>query len=254
MTIRRVEARQGLEWLLQAARLMAAQPAPYLMMGLALTVLGAVPLLGALALVVLGPAFNGGLMVAAREQQAGRPPLFGHLLAAFQRPGKLPPMLALCLPGLAAGVVFVFLALIIAGGAILGGAQLTPGQPGAGLGGTMLVLLVLAALLGLFAYALVFFATARVMLDDQPPVAAMRESLAACLANPGALLLFLSGLLSLVMAVLLLFAGWLPVLAQMLIGAVISPWVAVATLMARQDVIAPLAPRDDDAPPPVIEA
>ena len=254
MSIRRVEARQGLEWLLQAARLMAAQPAPYLMMGLALTLLGAVPLLGALALVVLGPAFNGGLMFAAREQQAGRPPLFGHLLAAFPQPGKLPSMLALCLPGLAAGVVFVFLALVVAGGAILGGAQLSPGEPGAGLGGAVLVLLVLAALLGLVAYAMVFFATARVMLDGIPPVAAMRESLAACLANAGALLMFMAGLLSLVMAVLLLFGAWLPVLAQMLIGGVISPWVAVATLIARQDVIATDAPRSDDAPPPVIAA
>ncbi len=254
MSIRRVEARQGLEWLLQAARLMAAQPAPYLMMGLALTVLGAIPLLGAVALVVFGPAFNGGLMLAAREQQAGRVPEFGHLVAAFRIPGKLPPMLALCLPGLAAGVVFVLLALIVAGGALLGGAKLTPGEPGAGLGGAVLVLLILAAALGLVAYALVFFATARVMLDDLPALAAMRESLSACLANPAALLIFLSGLLSLVMAVLLLFAGWLPLLAQMLIGAVISPWVAVATLMARQDVIATTGRGDEEAPPPVIVA
>lgn len=250
---RRVDTRQGLEWIIAAARLLLANPAPFLGMGLALTVVGAVPLLGTLALVALGPALNGGIMFAAREQSEGRQARFEHLLLAFRLPGKLPMMLMLCLPAIGAGLVFAFLAVLFFGGTLLALGNAAAGQvpPDAGLGAGMLLMLALAVTLGLVAYALVFFATPRVMLDGLPPLPAMRESLDACLVNAGALALYLLFLIALVLAVLILFAGWLPLLAQMVLGVVVTPLVAIANYFACRQI---LGGADPGAPPPVIEA
>lgn len=248
---RRVDARHGIEWIVGAARLMLANPAPFLAMGLALTVIGAIPLLGTLALVAFGPALNGGIMLAAQEHAEGRQARFEHLLQAFRQPGKLPMMLALCLPAIAAGLLFAFLAVIFFGGTLAALGSAAAGEPPAiaELGAGLLAMLALGMMLGLVAYALVFFATPRVMLDDLAPLPAMRESLDACLANVGALALYLLCLMGLALAVLILFAGWLPLLAQLALGVVVTPLVAIANYLAARQILGGAS-----AAPPVIEA
>ncbi|MBB5208760.1 BPSS1780 family membrane protein [Chiayiivirga flava] len=258
MSFQTVPAGQGLKWLTESVNLVLRNPGPFALMGVVVAVVSLVPLLGSLALAILGPALYGGIMYAAREQDGGGTADFKHLFQAFNEPGKLPKMLMLCLPGIAAGIVIGILAVIFLGGALLGagitGATNSGGAVvGAGLGAGFLLFFVIALAIGVFAYALTFFATPRVMLDNIEPIPAMQESLKACLANIGAILVYV-GILLLVAIVVMVVIGFVsPILAQLLLTIAFVPVVSVAMYRAWRDVfrgsvtqeIAPV-----DAPPP----
>ena len=68
MHFKRVEPAQAVEWIGGAVRLLLANPAPFLLMGLAMTVIAVVPFFGALALLIIGPVFYAGIASAARTQ------------------------------------------------------------------------------------------------------------------------------------------------------------------------------------------
>jgi hypothetical protein len=97
MSYRSVEAGRGASWIREGYELVMRNPGVFLTMALILAVLQAIPLLN-LAMVVLGAALFGGFLWAMREQDAGRPAELRHLFTAFQVPGKLGPMIVLCLP------------------------------------------------------------------------------------------------------------------------------------------------------------
>jgi hypothetical protein len=259
MTPHKIEARHGVFWMVHAIRLLASRPAPFLAMGAMLTVLGAVPLLGAIAVFVLGPAFNGGIMLAAREQQCGRSARFDMLWAALRQPGKLPSMLVLCLPALLCSLLAIAFLLVFHADAIAAlaavaeaGEAIDP-QDLASFASAMPVFLALA----LLAYALVFFAVPRVMLDDAQPLPAMMESLQLCLRNWAAMVLLMLTTATLVLTLIVL-TGWLPLLLQLLLGVVVTPLVAMANLNAFRDVFdePKAADEDDTAGPssPTLEA
>ena len=176
MTYRKVGAGRGVEWLKDSVQLLLKNPAPFALMGLLMAVIMAVPVLGGLALLVLGPALYAGFMVAARNQQASAPVEFTQLFAAFQQEGKLPKMLALCLPAVAAMIILGILAAVVIGGAMLGGglsaASGSDAFAMAALGGGGIVFVLIALAVGFVAHALVFFAIPRVMFDDIEPFAA----------------------------------------------------------------------------------
>jgi hypothetical protein len=262
MAFQRVQTAQGLYWLIEAIQLILRNPAPFALMGLLVGVIAMVPLLGSLALVVLGPALYGGIMYAAREQQAGRRADFQHLFQAFREEGKLPRMMMLCLPGVAAGVVIVVLAVMFFGGALLG-AGLSSGNSsaspalGAGLGAGALVFMLVALAVGLASFALTFFATPRVMLESADPVAAMKDSLQACLANLTAVAFYLLVLVAAVFALSFLLA-MIPVLGQLVLMTALVPVVSVAGFVAwrqvyRQAITQELPPANPP-PPPSVEA
>src|SRR5688500_10043751 len=121
MSFQRVPAGRGLQWLTDAVQLILQNPLPFALMGLVVGVIALVPVLGSLALMVLGPALYGGIVYAAREQHAGRSADFQHLFQAFKEDGKLPKMLLLCLPGVVAGMLILVLGVVFVGGAMLGG-------------------------------------------------------------------------------------------------------------------------------------
>jgi hypothetical protein len=262
MNIRRVDAGQGIAWLTESVQLLQKNPAPFALMGLVIGAILLVPLLGALAMAIAGPALYGGIMFAAREQAAGRKADFNHLFAAFQQPGKIGPMLTLCLPGVAAGLLIMVLAVVFIGSALLAAGVSAAADAnalaGASLGAGGLVFALLAIAVGLFAYALVFFATPRVMLDGVEPMAAMKESLNACLANWAAVLVFVV-VLAVVAILISLVLSWLPLLGHLVMTVVMVPVVCAAIYFASREVFGPgtpmvIEPGDEPpAPPPSME-
>lgn len=240
MSFQRVSAGRGLQWLTDAVQLILSNPLPFALMGLVVGVIALVPLLGSLALMVLGPALYGGIVYAAREQHAGRSADFQHLFQAFKEEGKLPKLLVLCLPGVVAGVLILTLGVMFVGGALLGGglsastgASSTALGVGFGVGTALFALLVLA--LGLLSYALTFFATPRVMLESAEPFEAMKDSLRACLANLGAFAVFVGILLgaALLLSVLL---SMIPVIGHLVLMVALIPVASAASFVAWREI------------------
>jgi len=264
MSFQTVPAGRGLKWITDSVNLILRSPAPYALMGLAVGIAGLIPILGSLALAVLGPALYGGIMYAAREHERGGTPDFKHLFQAFNEPGKLPKMLMLCLPGIAGGILIAILAVVFLGGALIGaGISGTTNSGGsavtAGIGVGLLVFFLLALAIGVFTYALTFFATPRVMLDNIDPIPAMRDSLKACLANIGALLVYV-GVLLLVAVVVMIALGFIsPIVAQLVLMIAFVPIVSVAAYRASSEVYGhdgtsqQLPPVDAPPAPPSIE-
>lgn len=268
MSFQTVPAGQGLKWITDAVNLILRNPAPYLLMGLVVAVMALVPLLGTFALAILGPALYGGIMYAAREQERGGTPDFKHLFQAFNEPGKLPKMLLLCLPGIAAGIIVAIFGVFLLGGALIGAGVSSASNSSAGVGASigvgLLFFFVIALAVGVFSYALTFFATPRVMLDDAEPIPAMQESLKACLANIGALLVYVAVLLGASLVVVVIIGMISPTLAQLVLMVPMVPVVAVATYNAWRDVFrgtvtqefstVDSVPPAPPAPPPSFEA
>jgi hypothetical protein len=224
MSFRKVEAGSGVNWLTEGFRIIMANPAAFLVMGLILAVVNFIPLLGGLVLTICGPALIGGIVYAAREQAEGSKAEIAHLFRAFQEPGKIGPMLLLCLPAIVGGAVLLICAFVFGIGALIGGGLSAASSSSTsalvgGLGGGAFVLLLIAMGLMFLIYALQFFAVPRVMLDGVEPFAAMKESLSACLANVGAFLVF----------AIVLFVSFV-VLAIALMLVPILGWLALVTV------------------------
>ena len=224
MSFRKVEPGSGVNWLTEGFRIIMANPAAFLVMGLILAVVNFIPILGGLVLTICGPALIGGIVYAAREQAEGSKAEIAHLFRAFQEPGKIGPMLLLCLPAIVGGAVLLICAFVFGIGALIGGGLSAASSSSTsalvgGLGGGAFVLLLIAMGLMFLIYALQFFAVPRVMLDGVEPFAAMKESLSACLANVGAFLVF----------AIVLFVSFV-VLAIALMLVPILGWLALVTV------------------------
>lgn len=188
MAFRTVEAGRGIEWIKQIIDVIKGNPVAFLVMGLILGVIAIIPLLGSLALLVLLPAFYAGFCYAAREQTQGRLADIKHLFQGFNEPGRIGPLVTLCLPQVAAGVVAVVLVFLLVGGAILSGGLAAGGDanPAAmfsALGVTGLVLFLLLFALFVAVWMMLLFAIPKVMFEGTEPFPAMKESFAAALAN-----------------------------------------------------------------------
>ncbi|MCI1711767.1 MAG: hypothetical protein LKM32_09825 [Chiayiivirga sp.] len=254
-----VPAGNGLQWLTARLTLILKNPGPFALMGLLVAVIALVPVLGGLALILLAPALYGGIMFAAREQEAGRAVDFQQLFQAFREQGKLGKMILLCLPGIAAGIVIVVLGAILIGGAVMAvlGAGGSESALGAGAGVGALLFVVLALAIGLVSFALTFFATPEVMLGNAEAFDAMKASLQACLANVGAVLIF--GLVFVVGIVLLMLVLiWIPVIGQLAVTTIAAPLFSAASYLAWREVYrhdaADPAPASTPPPPPSIAA
>ncbi|HVT31580.1 MAG TPA: BPSS1780 family membrane protein [Rhodanobacteraceae bacterium] len=239
MTFGKVDAGSGMRWLTEAIGIVFRNPAVFLVMGLILAVIDFVPVLGGLVLLIAGPALFGGIVFAAREESEGRKAEIAHLFRAFQEPGKIGPMLLLCLPSIVGGAVLLVFAFVFGIGALIGGGLAAAGSGhgfGAGaLGGGVLVLCLVALAVSLAIYALQFFAVPRVMLAGAEPFAAMKESFDACIANLGAFLVF--GVVFFVaFAVLSIVLMLVPLLGWLALFTVASPAFACGQLLAWREV------------------
>lgn len=254
MSFGKVDAGSGVNWLTEGIRLVMANPVAFLVMGLILAVINFIPILGGLVLTICGPALIGGIVYAAREQAEGRKAEIPHLFRAFQEPGKIGPMLLLCLPAVVGGAVLLVCGFVFGLGALIGGGLSAASGSGSGLGGAIgggvFVLLLIAIALMFLIYALQFFAVPRVMLEGAEPFAAMKESLSACLANIGAFLVF--GVVLLVAFIVLAIVLMLvPILGWLALVTAASVVFACAEYVAWRQVYAGTATR---MPPPAPEA
>jgi len=250
MSFGKVEAGSGLSWLTEAVGLVFKNPVAFLVMGLIMAVISFIPILGSLAMTIAGPALLGGLVFAAREESEGRKAEIPHLFRAFQEPGKIGPMLLLCLPSIAGGVLLLILGMIFGIGALLGGGlSAANGSSGIGwgaLGGGFMILILLALVIGFVIYALQFFAIPKVMLEGAEPFAAMKESLSACLANIGAIILY-AIILIVAFCVLGLVLSIIPILGWLALVAAGSAVGGCAQYLAYRQVYAGTA---SSVPPP----
>jgi uncharacterized membrane protein len=259
MSFGKVEAGRGVAWLTDGARLVMANPVAFLVMGLIVAVINFIPVLGGLALTICGPALLGGIVYAAREEAEGRKAEIPHLFRAFQEPGKIGPMLLLCLPTVAGGVLLLICGFVFGLGALIGGLSgASDSATGLGaLGGGFVLMVLIAVALMFVIYALQFFAVPRVMLDGVEPFAAMKESLNACVANIGAFIVFGVVLMVafIVLAIVLMIVpllGWLALVTAATVVFACGEYVAWREVFAGSAAAAMAPP--PPPPPEVIQS
>lgn len=263
--IRKLSASAGAEWVLGGFALLRKAPLALGLLGvlwglaslLAVTAMLSVPALGIglqLLLALAGPVLFAGLVWAVREVDQGRAATPAHLLQGL-REGKLPALLATLLPQLAAGLLLGMALLALIGPAQLqalfevteqinamakSGAQPDPAQVeemmGALPAGRILLWLLLVGVVFLAAVLTVFVSVPRILFDGAGGIAAMRDSLRACLRNFSAMLVFF--LLIFVAMFAIYFAVTLVTLVvQAVGGAALGTWAAQLLLTA---VVMPL--------------
>jgi len=188
-------------------------------------VLGVVPVLGAIASLIAGPVFTGGLMLASRTTDQGGEPQFTQLFGGFKhRFGSLVGIGVLYLVGFAA---ILFIVMVVTGGSIFTVMNATTTEEilaaGAGL---LLAALIFFALLMPLLMA-VWFAPALVVFHDVGSVAAMQASFTGCLRNVMPFLLYgIVWFIASIIASIPLGLGWL----------VLGPVTAASIYTAYKDI------------------
>lgn len=246
--IRKVPASDGAEWLLGGFALLRSAPLGLGLLGLLWGALSAIAslsghLVPGLIMWLLGPVLFAGVIHAAREVDHGRPAQPVHLLQGV-RQGRVPALLAMLLPQIAALFLLAFLLIAMLGGEelqriaqVMEQMQTDPNPELAGSlpTGRLFGWLLIALAVGIFAGFFTFVAVPEVLFRDRGGFAAMRLSLRACLRNIGALLVMvvllmialfaLSLLINLVTALLGWAIGARPaqLLGQLVMFAIVLP-------------------------------
>jgi len=217
-----VAAGRGVEWWSDGWRYFTASPVEWIVTmivfaGISIGV-SLIPVLGQFASMLLTPILIGGMMIGCRAQQRGGKLAIGDLFACFSN-DRLTPLVIVGLVYLAGWFVIwvVTLALVVA---VVGvgsiGALMSGEAMEAGLGalaafsiGSIFVVLVALTLVSLLLMAF-WYAPALVALRGDEPVAAMKTSFRACLANFTPLLLVYAslGVLFAIVATIPFGLGW----------------------------------------------
>ena len=193
--------------------------------------LGFIPFLGLIAIYLLIPVLQGGMLQAAQKASQGRSIDLTDLFSAFKDEKKRNALLILGLIML--GVVFLATVISVpfVGGAMFSAMQEGPGQgaglmvmPAIGVGGLLFGLLVAILLAMLF-----LFAPALVTLKGMAPVEAIKTSFAASWKN------FLPFVLFLLIYVVLSVIAMIPFGLGML---VLLPVMTAAVYLAYKDILA----------------
>lgn len=256
MSGRKFEIGDVFNWFTSAIQLTMKNPGVFIVMALIYAVLSAVPLLN-LAIIVVGPALQGGFVWAAREEDQGRKADISHLFTAFQQDGKAGPMITLCLPTVGLALVAGMIVAVMIGGVMFAAASGSSSGAGLGLAGMALAALLMIPAAIAVAFML-YFAVPRVMLDNVAPFDAMKESFSICLAN---LISVIVGFLCVGAAffVLAILVGWIPLLGPLALGILGALLGGPSMYFAHRQVFggsapvqAPMAPpasMDPPAPP-----
>lgn len=260
--IRKVPASAGAEWLLGGFALLRRAPLALGLLGLiwgGLSTLASMTgqLWLSLSLALLGPILFGGLVYAAREVEQGRAARPGHLVQGLHD-RKVPRLLAMLLPQLAAVVILVTLLFAMIGAEQLQQLALVMEQmqtnPDPQLAetlpaGRMFAWLLIALAVGLLAGFFTFVAIPEVMFTDRPAIESMVLSFRACVRNLSALLVMIlltliavmaiSLAVQLVVVVLGLVIGAQPamIIGQVLLLVVVLPVMAGAVLYAWRQML-----------------
>ncbi len=210
-----VEAGRGLGWITDGWKLAGRQLGVFIGIVVAYVLLsivvGIVPLIGSLAIALLQPVFDGGIMLGCDALRRGEPLRVGHLFAGFDRhAGKL---IALGAVKLAAIVVMLLIAFLVVGSSMFslfaGGGNLSPDQAAAIFTSVLLFALIMLAL-SVPVYMALWFAPSLIVLGEFDVMPALKLSFNACLKNILPFLVW--GIVFFVLAIVAsipLMLGWL---------------------------------------------
>ncbi|MEZ5740316.1 MAG: BPSS1780 family membrane protein [Burkholderiaceae bacterium] len=219
----KVDSGQGFAWWMQAWQLFMRAPLLWIVLAVAmvvlLVILGAIPLLGQLAVPLLTPVLVAAWLLAAREVAAARTPTIEGIVAQVQ--ARLTPLLILGAILLGAGIVMALIVGLLGFGAVVGGIASGAGESGTGIMaaiGVGLMALVLGLGMSVVIGIAFWFAPALVMLRDAAPVDAIKASVRGTLGNLPAFLLF--GVVYLVAALVAsipMGLGWILLMPMMML-------------------------------------
>ena len=205
-----VDAGHGLDWWKGGWRLFAASPwiwiAIIVVFMAIMFALSFVPFLGQIATMALYPIFGGGILLGVRALDRGEALGVGHLFACFN--DKAIPLLIVAVLYFAGWFLIWAIAIALLAGLVGFGtlASLLSGDPSEAAMGLMsafgigtLVVVLIAAALGVPLIMANWFASALVLFRGSEPWAAMKSSFAACLRNIPPFLVY--GLLGIVFGI-----------------------------------------------------
>lgn len=243
---RKVKVSAGAEWLLGGFGLLGRQPLALGLVGLVFAIISVLPLLfsavspvltmlAQLAVLVLSPILLGGMVYAVREVDLGRGAHPGQLLQGF-REGKALALIVQLVPQIVLGLVVAVLLLVMVGPTALQNLVMAMEQaqgqnpdPAMFAGfpfGRLVLWVLLTVVLGVVAYTFTFLFPAQVMFERTGPLEALMRSFRACLANPGAFLVFI---------VLLVVVGFAIMFGSQIVGLVLRLVVGeMAAMVAAQ--------------------
>ena len=235
---RLLSAGEGAAWWGESWRIFCAAPWAWLAIFVVFVLLSIglvmVPIVGSIAHTVLTPVFAGGVMLGCHALAQGRPLTIGHLFEGFQG-GRFAPLLTLGLLWLA--VLFV-IAIVMVGtvfrtlgasglAALMNAGSTTTTIDYTALmsaGAAILIVGIVAVVIALLVAMAYWFAPALVVLNGEPPVAALSKSFGASWHNFGAFLLYGVIYIGLAIAASIPFGlGWF-VLGPMLVGSCYAGW------------------------------
>lgn len=189
---RTVSFESGWTWIAQAWAIFRRAPGVWIGMVIVLiltyVLFAALPIAGAIATIVAGPVFTGGLMLASRTIDQGGEAQFTQLFGGFKhRFGALVGVGMLYLAGMAVILLLVGLAT---GTGVFAVLQATTPEAVMALGATLLLaLLIFLALLTPLLMA-IWFAPPLIVFHELGALAAMQASFMGCLRNMGPFLLY----------------------------------------------------------------
>ena len=225
-TGRAVDAGRGWEWIVEGFALFKKQPGTWILILIVLiactVLISIVPVIGALANVLLMQVFMGGLMLGCRALDNDENFEVGHLFAGFrQNTGDLVVLGALTLLGWI--LAFIPAIAIVGVGAFM--AMMTGGSQAINVGAmglSFVIALLVALALALPLYMALWFAPSLIVFNNLKPIDAMKKSFVACLKNIVPFLLY---------GVIMLVQGTLAAIPLGLGFLVLGP-VAIASIYA----------------------
>lgn len=182
---RSVAAGQGWAWIVSGFELFKKAPGIWVVIMIILfaivMVLAFIPLLGSIATALLLPVFTGGLMLGCQSLARGGTLEINHLFAGFKtQTGNLVVVGALAL---GASIVAMLPMIVIMGAGMFFGASRGDTAGMAAMGGTFMIAWLVTMALMVLVYMALWFAPALVVFRGSAPVAALKQSFAACLKN-----------------------------------------------------------------------
>ena len=182
---RSVAAGQGWAWIVSGFELFKKAPGIWIVIMIILfvivLVLAFIPLLGSIATALLLPVFTGGLMLGCQSLARGGTLEINHLFAGFKtQTGNLVVLGAMAL---GASIVAMLPMIVIMGAGMFFGASRGDTGGMAAMGGSFMLAWLVTMALMVLVYMALWFAPALVVFRGAAPVAALKQSFAACLKN-----------------------------------------------------------------------
>ena len=226
---RTVPMGNGWSWIEGAWSIFRRAAGVWIGMALALlgiyVVLAVLPVIGAIASLVLGPVFTAGLVIASRTIDQGGDAQFSQLFAGFKH--RFGTLLAVGLLYLVGTAVIICGAALVSGLSIVGLLNATSPEAVLALGMTLAITLLLALALMLPLIMAIWFAPPLVVFHELGAGEAMKASFVGCLRNMLPFLLY--GFVLLVAAIIASIPfglGWL----------ILGPVTAASIYTAYRDI------------------